>query len=111
MAKYRLLRAHFLPGDKLLMGDQENESLGRPGEIVGDGTPHEVLWPTTDMEPLDDEARAMIKKERERIAANRGAMNPVESLAVDNFDPDFAPSARPHGAPVDRPKPPAPPKA
>jgi hypothetical protein len=100
MAQYRLLRAHYLPGDKFLHGDIENEQFGKPGEIVGDGTPHEVYWPTTDMEPLDDQARAMIKKERDRIKANKGALNAVDSLPLD--DNDFAPSDRPHGASVAR---------
>jgi hypothetical protein len=103
MAQYRLLKAHFLPGDKYLLGDQENEQLGKLGETVGDGTPHPIYWPTEDMEPLDDEARAALKKERERLRANRAAKDAVDSLPLD--DNDFAPSERPHGASVARPAP------
>jgi hypothetical protein len=110
MAKSRLLRAHYLPDDKLLPGDMENEYLGdEKGVIVGDGTPHRVVWPTLDMEPLDDEAREMIEKERARLEANDGSMNPVEQLPLDSYEKEYIPGSntrrkapRPDGAPVAR---------
>lgn len=110
MAKYRLKRAHYLDGDFYLNGDMENEHLGEEkGEIVGDGTPYVVHWPTLDMEPLDDEARAMIEKERERLVLDQGAMNPIENIPLNDYEKEYVPGSnqrrremRPHGATVSR---------
>lgn len=110
MAKFRLLVAHYLPDDKWLPGDKENEHLGdEQGTIVGDGTPHRVVWPTLDMEPLDDEAREMIEKERARLEANAGSMNPVEDLPLDSYEEEYIPGSnarrrppKPDGASVAR---------
>jgi hypothetical protein len=106
MAKFRLLRAHFIPGDKWLPGDLENEPLGTQGVVVGDGTPHPIRWPTLDMEPLDDEAREMLERERERIEADLGAVDPINQLPLDNYDNEYIPGSlgrrgppRPDGAP------------
>jgi hypothetical protein len=94
MAKYRLLRAHFLPGDKWLPGDLESDTPGlERGTVVGDGTEHPIRWPTLEMEPLDDEARAMIDKERARIEANDGAMDPVEALPLDSYERQYVPGS------------------
>lgn len=109
MAKYRLKSAHYLEWDVWLPGDKENEHLGdERGIIVGDGTPYKVKWPTLEMEPLDDEAREMIERERGRLVANDASMNPVEDLALDNaWEKDFVPGfntrrrePRPDGAPA-----------
>lgn len=107
MARYRLKSAHYITGDKYLLGDTEMSSVPIPigwtpkpgqdadhrGEIVGDGTEHEVKWPTLEMEPLDDEAKDMIEKEQERLAANNAAMNPVEnlSLEMDSYEENYVP--------------------
>lgn len=93
MAKYRLKRAHYLEGDFLLMGDMENEHLGdEKGTIVGDGTGYPVKWPTLDMEPLDDEAREMIEKEKRRIEMDSGTMTPIEDgTPLNEYEKDYVP--------------------
>jgi hypothetical protein len=118
MAKYRLLMSHYLEtGDGtqsvLLPGDKENETVTGPegGTVVGDGTLYKVHWPTLYMEPLDDEARDLIRREEKRIADNRGALDPVEALPISDSDkyedlyiPGFEGRQRkpalPHGASV-----------
>lgn len=99
MARYRLLSAHYLPDDKYLLGDKETEHIREEGgAVVGDGTPHRVDWPTLEMEPLDDEARAMLDKERERLEKAHTSMNPIEALALqynpmlmDKYEEDYIP--------------------
>ena len=94
MAKFRLLRAHYLPGDKYLLGDLETEHLGEEkGTVVGDGTQHEILWPTLDMEPLDDEARELLEKERRRLELDTGMMEPVEQLPLNAYEKDYVPGS------------------
>jgi len=114
MATFRLLRAHYLPDDKYLLGDLETEDRGeQKGTIVGDGTPHRIDWPTLDMEPLDDEARELLERERERLQIDAGTMNPVDNLpmtmtpTMDQYEKDYIPGSnqrrrpmRPHGAPM-----------
>lgn len=108
MAKFRLLRAHYLPDDKYLLGDLETEHLGdEKGAVVGDGTPHRILWPTLDMEPLDDEARELIEQERRRLELDAGSMTPVEDLPMNEYETNYIPGsnqrrrpAREHGTPV-----------
>lgn len=102
MARFRLLHAHYFPGDKLLLGDFEQEQFGKQGEVVGDGTDHPLYWPTIFMEPLDDEAREMLAKERKRMKDNEGVIDPVEELEL-----EYLPGSnvrrrepRPHGASV-----------
>jgi hypothetical protein len=111
MAKYRLRTAHYLPEDKLLPGDLENEQFHGPerGTIVGDGTPYPIKWPTLEMVALDDEAEAMLEKERERITANNASMNPIEELSLDAYETEYVPGfntrrkeAAADGAPVKR---------
>ncbi len=53
---------HYLPEDKLLPGDLENEQFLGPerGTVVGDGTPYPIKWPTLEMVALDEEAEAML---------------------------------------------------
>jgi hypothetical protein len=112
MAKFRLLRAHYLPGDKWLPGDAENEYLGdERGTVVGDGTPHNVRWPTLEMEPLDEEAREMLERERERLEMDAGIMNPVENLPMNSYETMYVPGSNvrrraplPDGAPIARGK-------
>lgn len=107
MAKFRLLRAHYLPDDKYLLGDLETEDKGEEkGTVVGDGTPHRIDWPTLDMEPLDDEAREMLARERERLEIDAGTMNPVDELPMGAYEKDYIPGSnirrrpmREHGAP------------
>lgn len=114
MAQYRLRSAHYMPGDKWLPGDVENENILGPekGTIVGDGTPHVVNWPTLEMEPLDDEASAMIAKEMKRLEINSATMKPVENLSMhmDQYEKNYIPGlntrrkeAQPHGAPMEAP--------
>jgi hypothetical protein len=110
MAKFRLLRAHYLPDDKYLLGDQELESTtGKEdaGTVVGDGTPHRITWPTLDMVALDEEGEAMLEKERERLNMDAGTMDPIEQLPMNAYEQEYIPgtnqrrrSARPHGASV-----------
>ncbi len=110
MAQFRLLRAHYLPDDKYLLGDMENEHIGdgiAKGTIVGDGTPHRIDWPTLDMEPLDDEAREMIEQERKRLEVDSGTMRPVDDLPMNEYEQNYIPGsnirrrpARPHGSPI-----------
>lgn len=108
MAKFRLLRAHYLPDDKYLLGDLETEHLGEEkGTIVGDGTPHRIDWPTLDMEPLDDEARELLEQERKRLEMDAGMMNPVDNLPMNDYEQDYIPGTnarrrpmKPHGASV-----------
>lgn len=108
MAKFRLLTAHYLPDDKYLLGDKETEHLGdEKGTVVGDGTPHRIDWPTLDMEPLDDEARELIDKEKKRLELDAGEMNPVENLPLNDYEKNYIPGSnqrrapmRPHGASV-----------
>jgi hypothetical protein len=111
MARYRLLSAHYLAGDEHLLGDAETDE-GK-GTIVGDGTGHIVQWPTLEMEPLDDEAREMIEKERERLRINDAAMNPIEQipLTMDQYEKNYVPGLNvrrseplKHGAPLKREK-------
>ena len=112
MAKFRLLRAHYLPGDKWLPGDMENEYLGdERGTVVGDGTQHNVRWPTLEMEPLDDEAREMLARERERLEMDAGTMTPVDDLPLDTYEAMYVPGSNtrrkamlPDGSPVVRGK-------
>lgn len=107
MAKFRLLRAHYIDGDKWLPGDMENEHLGEEkGTVVGDGTPHKIKWPTLEMEPLDAEAEALIEKERERLIADSAAP-PVDSLPMNDYEKEYTPGfntrrtpSRPDGASV-----------
>jgi hypothetical protein len=94
MARYRLKSAHYLAGDKWLPGDAENQHLGdERGTIVGDGTDHEVKWPTLEMEPLDAEAEEMIEREKARLAANNAAMNPLDELPLemDQYEQNYVP--------------------
>jgi hypothetical protein len=109
MAKYRLLSAHYLEGDHWLPGDKENDQLGeQKGTIVGDGTPYKVKWPTLEMEPLDEEAEAMIGLEQARLATNEASMNPIEDMNLeDGWEKDFVPGfntrrrePKPDGAPA-----------
>jgi len=119
MATYRLRIPHELEtndGQRLwLPGDVTNEPLGdERGTIVGDGTPYRVRWPTLEMIPLDDEARAAIRKEQERLDINQGTMNPIEALPIneDDYEERYVPGMegrqrrppRPDGAPI-RPRP------
>lgn len=108
MAKYRLLSAHYFPNDMYLEGDKERKDKGdEAGTIVGDGTPYTVQWPTLEMAPLDEEAEAMLERERERLRINDAEMNPVESLAMDSYEENYIPGSNrrrrpplPHGTPV-----------
>lgn len=95
MAKFRLLTAHYLPGDKWLPGDAENEQFRGPesGTIVGDGTPHPIKWPTLEMVALDEEAEGMLEKERERLVANAGSQRPVEELSMDMYEQQYVPGS------------------
>jgi hypothetical protein len=120
MAKYRLRIAHEMEtndGQRLwLPGDVTNESLGdEKGTIVGDGTPYKVRWPTLEMEPLDDEAKAAIAKEEERLQINDGVRDPIEALpigpaVVDDYEERYIPgmdgrrrgTPLPDGAPIRR---------
>jgi hypothetical protein len=76
VAKYKLLTQHYSEEDKLL----------EPDTLVGDGTPH--LWtrrPTAEMEPLDDEGRALIDKERVRaqeMGITWGRIAPIDDLPM-----------------------------
>jgi hypothetical protein len=109
MAKYRLLIAHELETQDgtqrcLVPGDRDNDAGEGSGTVVGDGTPYRVRWPTIDMEPLDDEARMMIEKERERLARNAAISNPAEEApGADQYEQNYIP-----GSPGRRRKPPAP---
>jgi hypothetical protein len=116
MAKYRLKLAHYL--DTLdnqqvwLPGDKENDNLrgAENGTVVGDGTPYRVKWPTLEMEPLDDEAKAMLEKEHDRLFKNQATMNPVDALPIgaDDYEERYIPGMEgvqrreplPDGAPV-----------
>lgn len=120
--KFRLLSAHYLHrddglgvhllGDKEMAGadppanwrPKEGQDFDNRGEIVGDGTPYPVEWPTLEMEPLDDEAREAIEKEQQRIATNAGSVNPVEDLPLEqDWVPGFNVRRRPMkptGSPV-----------
>ena len=101
MAKFRLLAAHQLrnselKADVLVLGDRETEHLGDArGTLVGDGTPYPVIHATLEMEPLDDEAEAMLTVERERLGRN--SMNPIDQLPVqmvggrDDYDDRYLP--------------------
>ncbi len=108
MAKYRLKSAHYITGDKLLLGDTEFSHLGdERGTVVGDGTEHVIKWPTMEMEPLDDEARSMIEREQKRLESNAATMNPIESLPMDSLEQEYIPGfntrrrpAKPDGASV-----------
>ena len=94
MARYRLLSAHYIDGDKLLYGDKENITFGdEKGTIVGDGTEHVIRWPTLEMLALDADAESMLDKERERLAANQASMTPVENLALnmDDYETRYVP--------------------
>jgi hypothetical protein len=94
MAKFRLLRAHYMPGDKWLPGDMENEHLGdEKGTVVGDGTPHLVRWPTLEMAPLDEEAAALLDRERERLEMDAGTMTPVEQLPMNSYETMYTPGS------------------
>jgi hypothetical protein len=121
MAKYRLRVAHELEtndGQRLwLPGDITNESQGEEkGTLVGDGTPYKVKWPTLEMIPLDDDAKAAIAKEEERLRINDGHRDPIEALPIgaDDYEERYIPGTdrqrrepRPDGAPArDPPKPP-----
>lgn len=112
MAKYRLLSAHtfnvdggvYLEGDKELFDAGKGEEMGA---IVGDGTKYPVQWPTLEMVALDEEAEAMLERERERLRINDATMNPVEELAMDSYEENYIPGsgrrrrpALPHGTPV-----------
>jgi hypothetical protein len=105
MAKFRLKAAHQLrhsgvDSDVWLPGDTENEHLGdEKGTLVGDGTPYPVKSATIEMVALDDEAEAMIRDERDRLARNHTSMNPVEHLPTvlqalvqrDDYDDRYVP--------------------
>lgn len=104
MAKFRLKTAHVMrhsmfESEVLLTGDKEAEDAGRTegGALVGDGTPYKVESATLFMEPLDDEARAMIEVEEQRLAATGASMNPLEllsrqlSIPQDDFEKRFIP--------------------
>lgn len=117
--KFRLRSAHYFPGDVWLPGDKENESFGDDrGTVVGDGTkfpvfsilaeerPKDAMTPTTEMEPLDEEAEQAMEELREWLAAGGRVVNPVEALPlggepVDDYDkrylPGFAGTPRPQG--------------
>jgi hypothetical protein len=118
MAKYRLLCAHELEiqdGTQRLhlMGDRDPQIGEGNGTIVGDGTPYRVRWPTLEMEPLDDEARAMITREQDRLQVNQATMNPIEDLPIsaDEYETRYIPgmphhqrsAPKPDGAPVRNP--------
>lgn len=99
MARYRLLSQHYLAssdgrGEAVVLGDREMETVtGEPGRgsHVGDGTPWVVKWPTLEMEALDEDAEAMLAKERERLEINDGAQDPVEALAIDSYEKNYIP--------------------
>lgn len=110
-AKYRLLTAHYIAGDKWLPGDFENQNLGEEkGTIVGAGTDHLIEWPTLEMIPLNEAAEAMLEKERQRLERNAGSMNPVDMLpngVADPYDSNYVAGtgarrrpAPPAGAPI-----------
>jgi len=106
MAKFRLLRAHYLPDDKYLLGDLETEAQGEEkGTVVGDGTPHRIDWPTLDMAPLDEEAEELLAKERKRLEIEAASMTPVEDLPLNEYEANYIPGSnarrrpmREHGA-------------
>jgi len=89
MAKFRLKTAHVMrhtqyETEVVLNGDKENADAGlgeEKGTLVGDGTPYKVISATIEMEPLDDEAKAMIAAEERRLENTGGSMNPLELLA------------------------------
>src|SRR5215469_5327417 len=94
MAQYRLLIAHELvmaadPAMRCWVpGDAEMEGEGS-GMIVGDGTPYRVRWPTVHMVPLDAEARELIRREEQRIAANSG----IEVESDDSYEDHYVPGS------------------
>lgn len=116
MAKYRLRTPHEVEvqdGSQRvwLPGDVTNESLGdERGALVGDGTPYRVRWPTLEMIPLDDEARAAIAEEEERLRLNQATMNPIDELPIgpDDYEERYIPgmegvqrrAPKPDGAPI-----------
>jgi hypothetical protein len=71
MARYRLKSAHYLAGDKWLPGDAENQHLGdERGTIVGDGTDHEVKWPTLEMDQYEQNYVPGLNVRRKKPAAD-----------------------------------------
>jgi len=91
--KFRLRSAHFFPGDMYLKGDKELGGGEDGGTLVGDGTPYpvvplsavpgreQVMTPTMEMVPLDEEAEAALEEERVRLDATQASMIPIEQLA------------------------------
>ena len=101
--KFRLKSAHYLPGDKWLPGDLENQQYGEErGTIVGDGTDHPIVSPTIEMVPLDEEAEKALAKEELRLSVNQTSMTPLDKLPLnmDTYEERYIPgyNARRKGA-------------
>lgn len=107
--RFRLLSAHYLPGDLWVPGDKESESEKGPeqGTIIGDDTQYKLDWatytPTLEMVPLDDEAEAALEKEVLRLQENsrikQAVIVPIDQLPMfmDEYEkryiPGFGPKA------------------
>lgn len=93
-ARYRLRSAHYIDGDKYLLGDvdvrdvderfppEEGQTRTERGTVVGADTDHVIRWPTLEMEPLNAEAEHMLGLERKRLETNTATMNPVDDLPL-----------------------------
>jgi hypothetical protein len=91
--KFRLKSAHYLENDIYLPGDTEMSSFGdEKGTVVGDGTPYPIVWPTLEMEPLDEEAEAFLEKEKERLRMNDASTTPIDDLPMDKYEENYIPA-------------------
>lgn len=109
-ARYRLKSAHYIDGDKYLLGDveakdvderfppEEGQTRTNRGTVVGAGTKHVIRWPTLEMEPLNAEAEHMLELERKRLEVNTASMNPVDDLplAMDQHEKRYIPGFPDH---------------
>lgn len=109
--KFRLLSAHYLPGDLYVYGDKEAESEKglEGGSIVDNGTviSHDgkrfsvdmkEFKPTLEMVALDEEAQEALDEEYERLQKNQNtesgvAIVPIDQLPqfVENYEARYTP--------------------
>lgn len=109
--KFRLLSAHYLPGDLYLYGDKEAEaekgleggSIIDNGSVVShDGKRFSIdmkeFHPTLEMVALDEEAEEALTEEYERLQKNQNvesgvAIVPIDQLPkfVENYEARFTP--------------------